>query len=367
MSQRRSCRSSLDDATVVNVSSRQAARTLGFLEPRHRDAFEANDIEAVSRAAYEVADLLDDDYGPYTTLATPAHGLEVRAERIYKHYGPAAARDALRRRRSGQLRTRQPRGLGRRPAAAASKIGARVVVDALYGAHAAGRSSRKRSVGRTARAPAGRVRGAPRLPGELRDAMLWIGSLKPPAAIGPGTSAPVDSHGRRVTAAVAGRCPSSQCDCGFCNRHGQQSAVRLDERTFAHLLELLLRSQLVRVPALLLPAVFGARRQARVALAADHLVAVVRLGQRGQRRVVDHLGLTSGRPAWDRSGQRTVPVYRRRCVWSLIAVRTACGWQACYSDALNVEVVCACRRTAQRTPRRCADVAAAHYSTRRDQ
>ena len=64
-----------DDATVVNVSSRQAARTLGFLEPRHRDVFEANDIEAVRRAAYEVADLLDDDYGPYTTLATPAHGL----------------------------------------------------------------------------------------------------------------------------------------------------------------------------------------------------------------------------------------------------------------------------------------------------
>ncbi|CAH0376692.1 unnamed protein product, partial [Pelagomonas calceolata] len=64
---------------------------------------------------------------------------------------------------------------------------------------------------------------------------------------------------------------------------------------FAHLLELLLRSQLVRVPALLLPAVFGARRQARVALAADHLVAVVRLGQRGQRRVVDHLcGLPLG-------------------------------------------------------------------------
>ena len=33
-----------DDATVVNVSSRQAARTLGFLEPRHRDVFEGGDV-----------------------------------------------------------------------------------------------------------------------------------------------------------------------------------------------------------------------------------------------------------------------------------------------------------------------------------
>ena len=41
------------------------------------------------------------------------------------------------------------------------------------------------------------------------------------------------------------------------------------------LLKLLLRPQLIRVPALLLPAVGRPRRQPRVALAADHLVAVV--------------------------------------------------------------------------------------------
>ena len=123
-----------DDATVVNVSSRQAARTLGFLEPRHRDAFEANDIEAVRRAAYEVADLLDDDYGPYTTLATPAHGLSKCAlnawTRIMARQRPEMRFLAV---APGQLRTRHnpvvwEGGLRPRP----PRLGARVVVCLLY-------------------------------------------------------------------------------------------------------------------------------------------------------------------------------------------------------------------------------------------
>ncbi len=52
-------------------------------------------------------------------------------------------------------------------------------------------------------------------------------------------------------------------------------------------LQLLLRAQLVRVPALLLPAVGRPRRQARVALPADHLVAVVLGGQRLERGLDD--------------------------------------------------------------------------------
>lgn len=49
------------------------------------------------------------------------------------------------------------------------------------------------------------------------------------------------------------------------------------------LLYLLLRPQLVRMPALLLPTVGGPRWQARVAFTADHLVAVVLGRQRFQR------------------------------------------------------------------------------------
>ena len=41
------------------------------------------------------------------------------------------------------------------------------------------------------------------------------------------------------------------------------------------------------MPALLLPAVLGTGRQARVALAADHLLAVECLGQSSQGRVID--------------------------------------------------------------------------------
>jgi len=52
-------------------------------------------------------------------------------------------------------------------------------------------------------------------------------------------------------------------------------------------LQLLLRAQLVRVPALLLPAIGRPRRQARVALPADHLVAVVLGGQRLERGLDD--------------------------------------------------------------------------------
>lgn len=48
------------------------------------------------------------------------------------------------------------------------------------------------------------------------------------------------------------------------------------------LLDLLLGTQVVGVPALLLAAVDGAGVQAGVALAADHLVAVVLLGQLAQ-------------------------------------------------------------------------------------
>merc|ERR1711916_352438 len=53
------------------------------------------------------------------------------------------------------------------------------------------------------------------------------------------------------------------------------------------LLELLLGAQLVGAAALLLPAVGGAGRQARVALAAHLLVAVALLGEGGERGL-DH-------------------------------------------------------------------------------
>lgn len=45
------------------------------------------------------------------------------------------------------------------------------------------------------------------------------------------------------------------------------------------LLELLLRPQLVGMSALLLPAIRRPRRQTRIALSANHLVAVVLAGQ----------------------------------------------------------------------------------------
>jgi len=186
-----------DDATVVNVSSRQAARTLGFLEPRHRDVFEANDIEAVRRAAYEVADLLDDDYGPYTTLATPAHGLSKCAlnawTRIMAQRRPEMRFLAV---APGQLRTRHnpvvwEGGLRPRP----PRLGARVVVDALYGAHASGSFLAQTCASDGTRFLRGEY--------ETHDdswassathVVDWV--VEPPAAIGPGTSAPVDSHGR---------------------------------------------------------------------------------------------------------------------------------------------------------------------------
>merc|ERR1719310_506474 len=52
-------------------------------------------------------------------------------------------------------------------------------------------------------------------------------------------------------------------------------------------LDLLLRAELVRVAALLLAAVHGLRRQARVALPADHLVAVVLAREHDERRLHD--------------------------------------------------------------------------------
>lgn len=53
------------------------------------------------------------------------------------------------------------------------------------------------------------------------------------------------------------------------------------------LLELLLDAEVVCMPALLLPAVLGTGRQARVALAADHFLAVECLGQSSEGRVID--------------------------------------------------------------------------------
>ena len=167
-----------DDATVVNVSSRQAARTLGFLEPRHRDVLKGDDVEAVRRAAYEVADLLDDDYGPSTTLATPAHGLSKCAlnawTRIMARSGlrcEAVARAARTRHNpvvwEGCLQPRQV------------SVGARVVVTRCTSMPYAGSAFLAAlggaSAGRSA-LPAGRVRDARRRGGS-RDARRAGGSL----------------------------------------------------------------------------------------------------------------------------------------------------------------------------------------------
>lgn len=58
------------------------------------------------------------------------------------------------------------------------------------------------------------------------------------------------------------------------------------------LLKLFLGAELVGVTAFLLAAILRTRRQPRVALPADHLLTIIRLGQRRQRRIVHHPSLT---------------------------------------------------------------------------
>jgi len=62
---------------------------------------------------------------------------------------------------------------------------------------------------------------------------------------------------------------------------------RRERRIMRRLLELLLGADAARATALLLAAVGRARVQAGVALATDHLVAVVLLRQHAQRRLND--------------------------------------------------------------------------------
>lgn len=186
-----------DDATVVNVSSRAAARTLGLLESRHRDVFETGSLEDVRRAAYEVADLLDDDAGHYDTLPTPAHGLSKCALNAYTR-GMAQARPDMRflAVAPGPLRTRHnpavwEGGLRPRP----PKLGARVVVDALFGDYASGSFLAQTCASDGTRFLRGEYETHDDS-WESATTNLVEWAVEPPASICPGTSAAFDSHGR---------------------------------------------------------------------------------------------------------------------------------------------------------------------------
>lgn len=186
-----------DDATVVNVSSRAAARTLGLLEPRHRDVFEAGSLEDVRRAAYEVADLLDDDAGPYDTLPTPAHDLSKCALNAYTRV-MAQQRPDMRflAVAPGPLRTRHnpavwEGGLRPRP----PELGARVVVDALFGDYASGSFLAQTCASDGTRFLRGEYETHDdSWESSTTNLVEW--AVEPPAAVGPGTSAAFDSHGR---------------------------------------------------------------------------------------------------------------------------------------------------------------------------
>ena len=73
------------------------------------------------------------------------------------------------------------------------RLGARVVVDALYGAHASGSPRRRRASDGT-RFLRGEYEEHDDSWGAPAHVVDWV--VEPPAAIGPGTSATVDSHGR---------------------------------------------------------------------------------------------------------------------------------------------------------------------------
>ena len=107
------------------------------------------------------------------------------------------------------------------------------------------------------------------------------------------------SYGSGRSGSVSQACPAPLPSASRRQKDGRGG---LGQSSSWRLLDLLLRANVVRVTARLLAAVGRPSRQARVALAADHLVAVVLLGQQHDRGL-HHLRARSSLPPFRRFTQ----------------------------------------------------------------